>query len=105
MAAEKGSEIMKSQRKQYSAEQKARIALEAIKGQRTVNEIAGSYGIHPSQVMTWKKQLTDGAAQLFESRRGRRGSGEEPETAVLYQHIGQLQVEPGWLKKKSGIGS
>lgn len=91
-------------RQTYSAEQKARIAVEAIKGQRTVNEIASSYGVHPNQVMQWKKQALEGMTEVFSSRRGRERREGEEEKAYLYQQIGQLKVELEWMKKKVGVG-
>ena len=74
---------MPVRRKQYSADQKAKIALTAIKGQQTVNEIAGDFGVHPTQVAQWKKQLLTEAPQVFASGRDRK-------------------MELDWLKKKSG---
>ena len=93
---------MKSQRKHYTAELKAQIALEAIKGQRTTNEIAGGYGVHPNQVTKWKKTAMEGLAQVFSDRRLRAEQSEECLRAQLYQQIGQLKVELDWVKKKSG---
>lgn len=79
---------------------KASAALEAIKGQRTPNEIAADYGIHPHQVTQWKKQVMAQAATLF----ARPTASLEDETLKdrLYQEIGQLKVELDWLKKKCG---
>jgi transposase-like protein len=95
---------MKSkQRRSFSAEMKARIALEAIKGQKTVQEIASHYGVHPNQVTNWKRQAIEGAPGLFVDRRSRPDTSEEALKAELYQQIGQLQVELDWLKKKSGL--
>lgn len=95
---------MKSrQRRNFSAEMKSRIALEAIKGQRTIQEIASHYGVHPNQVTNWKKQAVDGMASVFADRRSRPDTSEEALKAELYQQIGQLQVELDWLKKRSGI--
>ena len=94
---------MKRQRKQYSADLKARIALEAVKGQRTIQEIASHYGIHPGMVTQWKKQLVDSAAEAFSHGKTRDAEAEEQEKAELYQQIGKLQVEVDWLKKKSGL--
>jgi len=90
-------------RKHYSADQKAKIALTAIKGQQTVNEIASDFGVHPSQVAQWKKLLLAEAPQVFASTR--TTSAEDPDAlqARLYQEIGQLKVELDWLKKKSGL--
>jgi|SRR5882757_149556 transposase-like protein len=94
---------MKRQRKQYSAELKAKIAVEAVKGQRTIQEIASHYSIHPSQVTQWKKQLLESAADLFSSGRDHAAESDEQMKAELYQQVGKLQVELDWLKKKSGL--
>jgi transposase-like protein len=94
---------MKRQRKQYSADLKAKIAVEAVKGQRTIQEIASHYGIHPNQVTQWKKQLLDGASEVFSNGRNDAGEADEKMKAELYQQVGKLQVELDWLKKKSGM--
>ena len=91
------------QRWRFSAEMKARIALEAIKGQKTIQEIALHYGVHPSQVTNWKGQAIQGVPALFADRRSQPDSSDEALKAELYQQIGQLQVELDWLKKKSGL--
>lgn len=92
---------MKQQRKRYSSELKAKVALEAIKGQKTANEIASEYGVHPTQIAQWKKQALDDLPQLFASP-GTREKTDEALIAALYQEIGQLKVELDWLKKKVG---
>ena len=89
-------------RRNFSAEMKARIALEAIKGQRTIQEIASHYGVHPNQVTRWKHQATEGLPQTFQDGRSREES-DETLKAELYQQIGQLKMELDWLKKKSGL--
>src|SRR5467141_1655984 len=96
---------MKSrQRRSFSAEMKARIALlEAIKEQKTIQEIASHYGVHPSQVTNWKRTAIQGASELFADRRSQPDTSEEALKAELCQQIGQLQVELDWLKKKSGL--
>jgi len=95
---------MKSrQRRSFSAEMKARIALEAIKEQKTIQEIASHYGVHPSQVTSWKRQAIQGTPELIADRRSQPDTSEEALKAELYQQIGQLQVELDWLKKKSGL--
>ena len=94
---------MKRQRKQYSADLKAKIAVEAVKGQRTIQEIASHYSIHPNQVTQWKKQLLDNAGEVFSSSRDRISEADEQMKAELYQQIGKLQVEFDWLKNKSGL--
>jgi transposase len=96
---------MSVQRKRYSAELKARVALEAIKCQKTTNEIAAEYGVHPSQISQWKKQVLDELPHLFsrqEKNRERTEAEAETTIANLYQQIGQLKVEVDYLKKKSG---
>lgn len=93
---------MKPRRKRYSAEFKARVALEAIREQKTVNEIASRYEVHPSQVTTWKKQALSELPQLFSDGRARAEKEEDELKAALYQQIGQLKVEVDWLKKKVG---
>jgi len=94
---------MAKQRKTYSAELKARIALEAIKGQRTVNEIAAHYEVHPNQVTNWKKQVLAELPQFFSGSRRRGAQDDEHLKAQLYQQIGQLKVELDWLKKKADL--
>ena len=91
------------QRRSFSAEMKARIAMESIKGQKTIQEIASHYGVHPNQVTNWKRQAIEGVPELFADRRSRPDTSEEALKAELYQQIGQLQVELDWLKKKSGL--
>ncbi len=87
------------QYKRHSADFKARVALEAIKGQRTLNEIAGEYGVHPGQIIQWKKQVLEELPGLFASKGSREAESEEELRASLYQQIGQLKVELDWLKK------
>jgi transposase-like protein len=94
---------MKRQRRQYSADWKAKVALEAIKGQRTVQEIASHYEVHPTLVTHWKKQLLEGAAEIFSNGKRAAADAEEALKAELYQQIGKLQVEVDWLKKESGL--
>jgi transposase-like protein len=91
------------QRKHHSAEFKAKVALEALKGLQTINEIASTYGVHPTQVNQWKKQAVEELPGVFSSRRSQAHKAHEDLTATLYQQIGQLKVELDWLKKKSGF--
>lgn len=88
------------QRKTYPPAFKARVALEALKEQRTINEIASEYGVHPNLVSQWKKQMQEGLPGLFCERGRKNERDEEQLRARLYQQIGQLQVELDWLKKK-----
>ena len=91
------------QRKKHSAEFKAKVALEAAKGLKTINEIASESEVHPTQVTLWKKQLLEEIPTLFASNRGQKQKTQEDLTAMLYQQIGQLKVELDWVKKKSGF--
>ena len=74
---------MVGQRKRYSAELKTKVALEAIKGQKTTNEIAAEYGVHPTQITQWKKQALDGLPDLFSTRESRQAKSEEALIANL----------------------
>lgn len=94
---------MQRQRKQYTGTFKAKLALEAIKGQQTVQELGSHYGVHPNQITNWKKHLITEAPEVFSGGRERRDAAEEAEKAELYQQIGKLQVQLDWLQKKSGI--
>lgn len=93
-------------RKRHSAGFKAKVALEAASGRWTVNEVASRHGLHPTQVSQWKRQLVDGADELFARRNGRHRSargGEEEQTSRLYEEIGRLKMELEWLKKKASL--
>jgi len=94
---------MARQRKQYTGAFKAKIALEAIKGQRTIQELATAHGVHPNQITTWKKHLQTGAEDIFSGARERRELAEGQEKDELYRQIGKLQVQLDWIEKKSGI--
>jgi transposase-like protein len=96
---------MSTQRKRYSAEFKARVALETLKGHKTVNELAGLYGVHPTQIAHWKHRLQKEMPEIFSARRDKRAHEHEALQAQLYQQIGQLKVELDWLKKKAGFVS
>jgi len=94
---------MAKPRKHYSNDLKARVALEAIKGYKTANELAAEYGVHPTQIAQWKKQALDGLPELFSMRRSEQAKSEEDLIASLYQQIGQLKVQVDWLEKKSRV--
>ncbi len=94
---------MSQQRKIYSAVFKAKVALAAIKGQQTINEIASTYSVHPNQVAQWKKQALEAIPDSFSQHRAREARSDEELRAQLYQQIGQLKVELDWLKKKAGL--
>ena len=90
-------------RTKFTAEFKARVALEAARGLRTVNEIAADNELHPNQVSAWKKELLEGAASVFEGGSEARRTEEamEKERARYERKIGQLTIEVDWLEKKS----
>ena len=94
---------MARQRKQYTGAFKAKIALEAIKGQRTIQELATAHEVHPNQITAWKKQLLASTEDIFSGARERREAADDQEKDELYRQIGKLQVELDWLQKKSGI--
>ena len=85
-----------SKRCTHSPEFKSRVAMEAISGRKTIQEIAADHAVHPIQVSQWKKQLLDGASELY--TRGKKSKAKEAE---LFQQIGKLQMELEWLKKIS----
>lgn len=96
---------MSGKRRQHSGEFKARVALAAIRGEKTMNELATAYGVHPVQITQWKRTLQEEAPRMLSNRRGRQEQEEEALKASLYQQIGQLKVELDWLKKKVGLVS
>ena len=89
-------------RKSYTKEFKTKVAIEALKGQKTVNEIASEYGVHVSQINSWKKRLLEAAPEIFSRGRDYEAVAQEAERDRLYRKIGRLQVEVDWLKKKTG---
>ena len=94
---------MKNKRRNHSAAFKAKVALAAVKGDKTIAELAGEYEVHPNQITQWKRQLLECLPEVFSRRRQHEQQDQEALTAELYQQIGQLKVELDWLKKKSGL--
>jgi transposase-like protein len=91
---------MPRQRKQHTAAFKAQVALAAVRGDRTANELAGQFGVHPTLIHAWKKQLLSGAEQVF-ANGARAGTGDAAaQKAELFEQIGRLKMELEWLKKK-----
>ncbi len=93
---------MRRNRRVFPKEFKAKVAVAAVRGDKTVSEIAAKYEVHPTQVLTWKRQLLEGASGLFADGRQRGDPEKEGLVDRLYQQIGQLKVELDWLKKKVG---
>ncbi len=92
-------------RKQYSASFKAKVALEAIRGLKTTNELAAEFGVHTTQISHWKKQALESLPEVFANHRGRSSDEDAALKDRLYQQIGRLQVELEWLKKRTGYTS
>lgn len=93
---------MSLHRNHYSAEFKAKLALEVIKGNHTLAEIASDAKVHPNLLMQWKRQLLESLPTVLADKRVKDNKEQEEKEARLYQQIGQLQVELDWLKKKVG---
>ena len=91
-----------AKRRKFTSSFKAKVAVAAIKGNKTVNEIATEFGVHPNQVTTWKKQLLESAEDAFSHKTERREKDIEAEKDQLYRQIGQLKVENDFLKKTVG---
>ena len=90
-------------RQKHNAAFKAKVALAAIRGDRTVGELASQFGVHPNQIYNWKKQLLDGAASVFEGGgTAVEGTASEVQVDLLYRQIGQLKVENDFLARKLG---
>ena len=93
---------MKQTRKKHGSAFKAKVALAALKGDRTVAELAGTYGVHPNQIYAWKKQLLEGAVSVFEGGGTASEDTAAAQVDLLYRQIGQLKVENDFLSRKLG---
>jgi transposase-like protein len=92
---------MVRKRQHHTAAFKAQVALAALKGDRTVNELAGQFAVHPTLIHGWKKQLLAGAETVFSNGLKPDTADAEARTAELYEQIGRLKMELEWLKKKA----
>jgi len=91
---------MGQKRRKHSDEFKAKVALEAVKGVRTLSELSSAFGVHPTVIAHWKRQLVEGAPGVFGRGSGSNSKSDEELTAPLYEEIGRLKMEVDWLKKK-----
>ena len=92
-----------SMRKRYDGRVRAQVGLEALKNQRTLAEIASGYGIHPTQITKWKRQVLEELPHIFSKKREQSQQEHEAVVSGLYCQIGQVKVELDWVKKKSGL--
>ena len=92
---------MARKRRIFSSSFKAKVALESIRGHRTISELAQKHKLHATQINLWKKQLVEGAERVFDDgSKAKKSSSDEPQSAELYEQIGRLNVQLEWLKKK-----
>jgi len=91
---------MAKKRRQYDAQYKFRLALEAAKGNKTISELASETGVHPNQIGAWKRQLLESGAEVFRHNGAQQQRAEADDDAELYEQIGRLKMELEWLKKK-----
>ena len=94
---------MAGKRKTHSAAFKAQVALAALKGDRTVNELAGQFGVHPTLIHAWKKQLLTGAEAIFAHGIKTDPADNEARQTELFEQIGRLKMELEWVKKKAAV--
>jgi transposase-like protein len=94
---------MSSKRKQYSPQFKAKVALEAVRGEKTISELSSQYEVHATMINNWKRQLLEGASSLFEKSKVQQKAepGEQAQINELYRQIGQLKVERDFLASRS----
>jgi len=93
--------MARSIRKSHNSAFKAKVALEAIKGEKTLTQLSSEFGVHPNQIGQWRKQVLETLPDLFSNRRQKEDKEQENLISELYRQIGQLKVEMDWLKKKS----
>jgi putative transposase len=99
---QRGEKTMFKNRKNYDSKFKAKLALEAIIGDRTISQLSSDYGVHPNQIGLWKKRLLKGLPMIFDIKENSGENNSELESE-LYRQIGELKVELDWIKKKSQI--
>jgi transposase-like protein len=97
------NELMTMSRRQHSGEFKAKVVLEALRGERTITELAAAYGVHPLQITQWKRLALEELPTRLSRRRGTKPKDEDALKAVLYQQLGQLNVALDGLKKTTVV--
>lgn len=95
--------MMSRKRRKLGAALKAKVALAAVRGDRTTAQLASEFGVHSSQVTAWKKRLLEGVGELFADGRCQSSSDSQAQEQELYEQIGRLKMEVEWLKKKSAM--
>jgi transposase len=94
---------MSKKRRVFGAAFKAKVALAAVRGDKTTAQLAARFGVHANQVSSWKRQLLEGAPEVFADGRGRKKDETSADEEELYEQIGRLKMEVEWLKKKSAL--
>jgi len=94
---------MQNLRRQHSAAFKAKVALEAVKGEKSIAQLSSEFGVHPNQIRQWKKHLLEELPGIFSKKRKKAEKDAGQLESELYRQIGQLKVELDWLKKKSEL--
>jgi transposase len=94
---------MQGMRRGHDAAFKAKVALEAVKGEKTIAQICSEFGVHANLVRQWRKLILEELPNLFSDRRKKRQREDEEIVSELYRQIGQLKVELDWVKKKAGL--
>jgi transposase-like protein len=93
--------MVRNMRKGYEGSFKAKVALEALKGEKTLAQLSSEFGVHANQIRQWRKRLLNELPKLFSDRRQKGDQEKDDLISELYRQIGQLKVEVDWLKKKS----
>lgn len=90
-------------RKRFSKEFRAQVALAALKGDKTMSELASEFDVHPTQISAWRKELKERAGEVFGTPRDKAGVDKDQLIEELYKNLGQMKVENDWLKKKLNV--
>ena len=96
---------MTTTRKQHSPQFKARVVIEAIRGEKTLSQLGSQFKLHPIQIAKWRRLALEQMPELFVDGRTRKGRSGETDSDALYEEIGRLKVELDWLKKKPPRGN